>query len=274
MYVVLNGKFVEEKRAMVPVTDHGFLFGDGIYETLRTYGGKVWQIDEHLKRLAVSAALLKIGLPWGREKIASWVNGLVKRSGFMESRIRITVTRGSNGMVFTDSKKPTILIQAAELKPQASAIYKNGVPVITLKMKRILPEAKTISLLPMVVAWQKIAEKRVFEAIYVDEKNRVLEGTVTNVYIVKRGIVYTPAKGVLPGTTLMALKKAAARVGIKVLRRDFTVGVLRNADEVFITNAPRGIVPVCGVDGIKIGRPGAITKKLMKAFESYICQNI
>ena len=276
MFVILNGKFIDEKEAVISVLDHGFLFGDGVYETLRTYGGKVWQLDEHLKRLAASAKMLKISLPWGLKKIASWVNGLVRKNGFKESRIRITVTRGTNGMVFTDSKKPTILIQAFELKSSPPGIYKRGVSVVTMKMKRILPEAKTISLLPMVLAWQKIEKKKAYEAIYIDEKNYVREGTVTNVFMVKNGLVITTGKNILSGTTRQAVIKAAGRIGIKVRQKDFTLNLLRKADEVFITNAPRGIVPVCSVDGVKVGKgcPGLVTRKIMKAFEEYVWQNI
>jgi len=294
MYVVLNGKFVDERKAAVSVLDHGFLYGDGVYETLRTYGGKVWQMDRHMERLELSAGLLKIDLPWGRKKIADWVSGLVRKNGFAESRIRVTVTRGVNGMVFDGAVKPTILIQAAELKAQPARIYRNGVEVMTLKMKRIMPRAKTISLLPMVLAWQRMKDKEAYEAVYVDEKNNVLEGTITNVFAVKKGIVYTPKNGVLPGTTREAIMSAALRSGIKVMLRDFKVRFLRGADEVFISNAPRGIVPVRSVDGVKIGAggglkagrgvnavvalsagcPGPVTRDLMKAFEEYIWKNI
>jgi branched-chain amino acid aminotransferase len=276
MYVVLNGKFVEAGKAFVPVADHGFLFGDGIYETLRTYGGRVWQINEHLKRLEASAKMLKIGLPWGRGKIAGWVEGLVKKNGFKESRIRVTVTRGRNGTVFTDSKKPTLLIQSVELKAQPPAVYAKGVDAITVKMKRTLPLAKTISLLPMVLAWQELARRKAYEAIYTDERGRVLEGTITNIFMVKKGITVTPKSGILKGTTRQAVMKAARGAGISIKQRDFTVRSLRGADEVFITNAPRGIIPVRSVDGVRIGkgRPGPVTEKITEAFEKLIWRNI
>jgi len=294
MYVVLNGKFVDERKAAISALDHGFLYGDGVYETLRTYGGKVWQIGRHMGRLESSAGLLKIDFPWSREKIEGWVNGLVKKNGYAESRIRVTVTRGANGMVFDGAVKPTILIQAVELKAQPARIYKSGVGVITVKMKRIMPRAKTISLLPMVLAWQQMKEKKAYEAVYVDEKNNVLEGTVTNVFAVKKGVVYTPKNGVLPGTTREAIMTAARRSGIKMKLRDFKVRFLRGADEVFISNAPRGIVPVRSVDGVKVGGerkggaggavkvgrgmsagcPGPVTRSLMKTFEEYIWKNI
>ncbi len=276
MRVFLNGKFVDEKKAVVPATDHGFLYGDGIYETLRTYGGKIWQMDKHLKRLERSARLMKIPLPWDRAKIGSWVEKLIEKNGFGESRIRITVTRGVNGTVFTGGRKPTILIQAARLKPEKTEVYKKGVEVITVRMKRILPRAKTTSLLPMVLAWQRLEKEHAYEAIYIDEKGFVKEGTVTNVFIVKNGKVFSPKSGVLAGTTRDAVTLAARRAGTRVRLADFTVRRLYKADEVFITNAPRGVVPVRMVDGRKIGKkcPGPVTRQIMTAFEKYVWKNI
>lgn len=272
MFVCLNGKFLKASRAMVSVFDHGFLYGDGVYETLRTYDGKVWQMDAHLVRLEKSAALLSLRLPVAKNKIAQWVRELVARNGFKESRIRITLTRGVNDFDFVSCKKPTLLILAEKLVLQPAEVYRNGVKVVSVGMFRVLPEAKSISLLPFILARQKMASARAYEALFVDEKKMVREGTITNVFMVKDGALYTPRKNILMGTTRDVILKLSVKRWGKVREQDFSLRELYGADEVFITNAPRGIIPVRQIDGhiIGSGKPGPLTAKIMKAFAEYV----
>lgn len=276
MFVLLNGKFEDASKAKVSVADNGFLYGDGVYETLRTYGGRIWQVEVHLKRLRSSARMLKIEVPWPDAKMDSWLKKLCRLNGFKETRIRISVTRGVNGMDFVGSRKPTILIQAAELKEVPSSAKKNGVDAVTVRFQRLLPEAKTISLLPMILARQAADKAKAYEALFVDGKGFVLEGTVTNVFMVKNGKVFTPGKDVLPGTTAEALMKALKGCGVAVVKRGIRLSELKKADEVFLTNAPRGIIPVRKVDGAKIGagKPGPMIVKITRIFKDYICRNI
>ncbi len=284
MIVFLNGKFFDSKQAKVSAFDHGFLYADGVYETLRTYGGRVWQSGEHLKRLRNSAGMIGLSLPWSLKQIEAWINGTVVKNGFKESRIRVTVTRGENGFDFGPAKKPTICIQVQKLIEQPASVYKRGVKVVSFEGERLLPEAKTLNLLPMVLAQQFMLKKKAYEALFVDAKGRggeralVREGTVTNVFMVKNGVLMTPGKNILAGTTRDAVLKVARRLGLQMKVGDIQLRDLYEADEVFLTNAPRGIVPVCQVDGKKIGErsgtnggcPGKITKKLIKAFDDYV----
>ena len=267
MIVFIDGKFVAARDSKVSVFDHGFLYADGVYETLRTYNGRIWQLNEHLKRLKFSADKLGIKIPWGFKQLGMWIEKTVNLNGFKESRIRMTLTRGQNNFDFVGSRKPFLCIQVALLKPEPRAVYAKGVKVVTVKMQRLLPEAKTISLLPMVLARRLMKAQNVYEAIFVDDKNTVKEGTVTNVFIVVKGVLFTPAKGVLAGTTCAYIVKLARCLGLKVQMRGFKVPALQNADEVFITNAARGIVPVVQVNrkAIGSGRPGKITKMLRSA---------
>ncbi len=271
MFVFLNGSFLRENLAKVSVLDHGFLYGDGVYETLRTYNGKIWQMNEHLVRLKDSAARVSIFFPWENKQIAAWADKLVRMHGFKESRIRITVTRGENGFDFSGSKKPTILIQVAALKAEPVRIYRDGVKVVTMRGERILPETKSISLLPFVMARQETEKKKAYEALLVDEKGYVREGAMTNVFYVLKGAIFTPKTKILYGTTRDFLVKLMSRNGLG-LEKDFKLEELMNADEVFITNAPRGIIPVVNIDGKKIGRgrPGPVTGKIMKLFADYV----
>jgi len=275
MYVLLNGKFVDEKEAKVSVLDNGFLYGDGVYETLRTYGGKIWQVEEHLRRLRSSAAMLDIAVPWKNSRLVAWLERLCQMNGFKESRIRITVTRGVNGMVFKGSKRPTILIQVNKLE-EVSEFARKGVKVVTVKWQRLLPEAKTISLLPMILAKRATYSAKAYEALFLDRKGHVLEGAVTNVFMVKNGDVATPSQNVLPGTTAKALEAVLKRAGIRMVKRRIKLSEFRQADEIFLTNAPRGIIPVVNVDGMAVGggQPGPLTRVIARLFKDYICRNI
>ncbi len=276
MWVCLDGKFVKSEKAKVSVFDHGFLYGDGVYDTLRTYGGKVWNIMDHLDRLEKSVKRMDLKMPCGKKKLSGLILELLKKNGFEESRIRITVTRGVNNYGFSGCKKPTLLIHAVPLKAEPKSVYMKGVDVITVHYERMAPEAKTISLLPLVLAHQEMDRQKAFEAVYVDCTGFVREGTITNVFIIKNGELVTPKNNILSGTTRLTILKLAKKVGLKAKTADFKIGDLRNADEVFITNAPRKIIPVKKVDGRKIGKGGAgeYTKKLMKAFDEHIQKNI
>ncbi len=278
MVVFLNGRFVDVRTAKVSVFDHGFLYADGVYETLRTYGGFVWQPGEHLGRMRRSAKMIGLDVPWTLEQMERWILEAVKRNGFRESRIRVTVTRGENGFDFGKAMKPTICIQVQKLVPQPGSVYQKGVDAVVFRGKRILPEAKTLNLLPMVMAQRFMKEHNAYEAFFVDGKGNVKEGTVTNIFMVRKGVLVTPGKGILAGTTRDVLLKVARRLRLKVRVRDIKLREMYHAEELFITNAPRGIVPVRRVKGYAIGSekwkavkcPGPVTKMLMKAFQAKI----
>lgn len=267
MFVCLNGKFLKAGEAKVSIFDHGFLYGDGVYETLRTYGGKVWQLEEHLKRLEQSSRSVGLSVPVSHETIEKWVHKLLKKNDFKESRVRITLTRGVNSFDFSSPSKPTFLIQADELHPQPATVYKNGVKVVTVRLERAAPEIKSTSLLPMIMAQQHIKKARAYEGLFVDRASHVREGTITNVFMVKNNVLFTPKSRILKGTTRHFVMKLARAMSVRVQVVDFTVRKLKNADELFITNAVRGIIPVRQLDDHLYGRPGPVTQQLMKTFD-------
>lgn len=257
------------------VLDHGFLYGDGVYDTLRTYGGKIWNPGRHLERLENSAKLLGIKMFCGRREMIALMEKLVKKNGYAESRIRVTVTRGANGFVFGDCKKSTLLIQAAPLMVEPRGVYARGVFVISFMMERPVPEAKSLSLLPMVMARREAEKKKAFEAVFVDGKGFVREGSISSVFIVKGRDLITPKNKALKGITRETVLHLAKKAGLRAKETDFRLKDLYGADEVFITNTTRKIVPVKKVDGKKIGKscPGKFTKSLMEIFDGYIQKN-
>lgn len=269
VYVFLNGRIVPEKDAKIAVSDHGFLYADGVYETLRTFNGKIWQVREHLRRLRGSAKLIGLDVPWADGKLQEWLEKTVKKNGFAESRIRLTVTRGSNHFDFGPAKKSTILIQVARLVGESDEV-KRGVKVVTVKFDRLLPLSKSVSLLPMVLAMREASAKKAYEGLFMDCQNHVLEGSRTNVFIVKKGVLITPKEKILLGTTRNFIIKLAKKNGIKVIERKIGLKELYEADEVFISNAPKGIIPVKQVDGRKIGGPGEMTRTLIDHYLQYV----
>lgn len=275
MFVCINGTLVEAREAKISIFDHGFLYGDGVYETLRTYGGKVFQMNEHMKRLDNSIKRLGMGDAVQTKKIEQWIEKLIAKNGYPESRIRVQVTRGKNGFDFGEAKQPPVVIVAERLKPLDAMLYKKGVDVITVDESRCLPEVKSTSLLAMIVARQTAIRNDAFEALFV-ESGWVKEGSISNLFVVKNGILLTPKKGILVGITRGLILKLAGKMEVKVEEGDFTRRKLYNADEVFITSTVKGIIPVKKVDGKKIGngKPGPMTQSLMQAFHEYTTAKI
>lgn len=260
MVVYLNGKFVNARDARIPIFDPGFLYGDGIFETLRTYRGKIWQTEEHLERLFESARMRGWKLSWSKKELAQLIEKTVARNDFRESRIRITITPGI--------KQPTLFIWSQPLERLPASAYEKGVSAITFPLERPFPQMKTTSMQPLLIARAEMARKRTFEALLMNGKGFITEGTWTNFFMVRRKILITPRLGVLLGTTRDTVLRLAKPL-FRMKFRDITRRELMHADECFLTNAPKGIVPVVRIDGEKIGtgRVGPVTRHLMKEFD-------
>lgn len=273
MIVFLNGRYLREHEAKISVLDPGFLYGDGIFETLRTYGGRVWHADLHLERLYESARMRGWKLPWKKEQIGFWIARTLEKNNFRplkkdekkvpEARIRVSVSKGVD--------EPTIFIWVQPLPEPPRSWYEKGVSVITFPLERPFPQMKTTSMQPLLVARVEMQKKGAFEALLMNYNGNITEGTWTNVYIVKRKTIITPKHGVLLGTTREVLLKVARKL-FHVDLRDISRREVMAADECFLTNAPKGIIPVSHVDGKKIGngKPGPITRELKRLFDEHV----
>lgn len=268
MIVYLNGKYLDVRSAKISVLDSGFLYGDGIFETLRTYNKKLWQLPEHLKRLRESAKMRGWKLPWSDKKLSEILEKTLRKNNFRESRVRITITPGAH-----EASTLFIWVQPLENFPRTAPFCgakwctARGISAITFPLERPFPRMKTTSMQPLLIARAEMAKKRAHEALLINRKGNITEGTTTNVFIVKRKIIITPRLGVLLGITRGTVLKLARRL-FRIRQRDITLRELMNADEVFLTNAPKGIIPVIKVDEEKIGKgkPGPITKHLQELF--------
>ncbi|MEK7524581.1 MAG: aminotransferase class IV [Patescibacteria group bacterium] len=263
MVVYLNGKFVNARDAKLPVFDPGFLYGDGIFETLRTYDGKIWEIEEHLQRLYESARMRGWKLSWTPEEITKAVEKTLQKNDYPQSRIRITITPGV--------KQPTLFIWVQPLEKLPASVHSRGVSVITFPLERPFPQMKTTSIQPLLIARAEMQRNRAFDALLINRKNCITEGTWTNFFVIRKKALITPRLGVLLGTTRGTVLKLAKPL-LRVKLRDITRRELMSSDECFLTNAPKGIIPVVRVDGEKIGtgRVGPVTKHLIKEFEKKV----
>lgn len=258
MQVFLNTTFVDAEAANVSIFDHGFLYGDGIYETLRTVNGKIFDFTAHYERLCTSAKLLQLRIPLSKKEIESATNSLLERNNFSpqkEARIRWTLTRGKNNFSFTDCSHPTFLITTKPLPEYSAEIRTNGVAVTTLPLQRILPQAKTTSLLSLTLGRQKAAAEKCFECIFCDN-GFLLEGSLSNFFILdqkNKTISSAPSEYILHGTSARRAQKKAERLGYRWQEKHFTIVDAQQSSGAFLTNSLFGILPVTLLENKKIG---------------------
>ncbi|MCD6109613.1 aminotransferase class IV family protein [bacterium] len=261
MYFILNGKLVESKKAVIPITDHGFLYGDGIYETMRTKNGKLWLFNEHIKRLNNSAKEVGIKVPYKKADIFKQIILLMKKNKIAEARIRLTLSRGSNDFNFGSAKTPTFLVEAKKLTFPPKEFYKKGISVVTYNIERPMAQLKSTSMLPSILAYRYAKKKHAYEALLVDCNNRITECSMSNVFFVKKGKLITPKDDILKGTVRgFIIKKTKVKLTV-IKKKD-----LSKMDEAFITGTVKGILPITKIDGKKVGngKIGKVTSRLME----------
>jgi branched-chain amino acid aminotransferase len=263
----IDGAFVEDAQASLPATDLAVLRGYGVFDYLRTYQGKPFYLDAHLARLQRSAAMIGLPLPHTMEGISSIVMETLARNTHAESSIRIVVTGGASDDNITPNGQPRLLVFVTPFVAPPAAWYSDGVKVITEPTERYLPEAKTLNYIPAIVALQKARAHNAIDALYVDGRGHVLEGTTTNLFAIYGETLVTPGTGILPGITRQVVIDIASDI-YDVQVRDLAVDELLRADEVFITSSNKEICPVRQVDSTVIGAPGQHTRRLMAHFKT------
>jgi len=276
--VYLNGKLMPRSQARVSVLDYGFLFGFGLYETIRAYHGKPFRLDNHIARMRFSAN--KLGILIKPAEIRQAVKDTVKANGFADTRIRITVSIGEGTITpnLTSCIEPTIAVLVTEYHPPAPEKYRDGFKVIVSNIRRnsLSPVTymKSANTMEAMLARQQARTKGMDEALFLNEKGFLTEASGSNIFLVKDGNLITPRfeTGILPGVTRIVVFELANQLGIKVKEKYVRLDELLQADEAFITNSLIEIVPVIEVSGKKIGKgkPGTITKRLMKAYKELV----
>jgi len=275
--VSLDGKIVPAEDARVSVFDRGFLYGDSVFEALRTYGGVPFALTEHLERLQKSAERALIEMPVSLETFRAEIDATLSAAKNGESYLRLLLTRGRGTSLGLDpalARTPLRVVLVMELSPLPSSLYEHGVGVVTFKTQRVADNtpasgAKLSNYMVAVLAMDAVKRAGAEEALVLDQQGRVVEGTTSNVFFVKNGVLVTPpeASGILMGITRAKILELCRREAIRIEEKSFFPKELFEADEVFISSSIREIAPVVTVDGRPIGdgRPGAVTLALLNA---------
>jgi len=275
--VYLNGLFMPLSLARVSVMDRGFNYGDGLFETMRSYDGKIFRLDTHLERLYQSLDVIYLSVPMTVWEMKSAVLETLIRNGHPDSMIRLTVSRGeqNTGFHIDPDSSPTLVIIVRHLDALPHEWYEKGIkislfPSSAQKVGGLERQIKSCNFLSNVIIREQAHRKNSMEGIMVDAQGRVTEGTTSNVFIVKNKTLITPKinENILPGITRQAVLEIAARKGIPVALQALTMNDIYHAEEVFITNSRIEILPVRMADSRSIGdgNPGAITRFLHEEF--------
>jgi branched-chain amino acid aminotransferase len=279
-FASVNGEISPADQARVSVLDTGFLFGDGVYETLRTYSGRPFLLDRHLARLRASAARLGIEVSRSDESLARELDLVLSRARNTESYIRFIVTRGAGDMSyrFDRVKGPTVAIVVKPYEPLPDRHYTDGVPVIISSIRRNHPRAldpaiKSCNLLNSILSVREAQAAGAVEPILLNDAGDVAEGASSNVFIVKDGAALTPplSAGILAGVTRALLLELCAGLGVPAREETLRVADLIGADEAFLSSTIKEVAPIATIDGKPVGggRPGPVTLRLLQGFREY-----
>ncbi len=277
MKIFVNGKLVPERDAKVSVFDHGLLYGDGVFEGIRVYNGRVFALEEHIDRLISSAKAIALKIPMSRKALMEAVAQTCKANKCYDGYVRLVVTRGVGTLGLNPflCKKAQVIIIAADIQLYPQKLYDNGLEVITVPTVRNHPEAvspniKSLNYLNNILAKIEAINSGVMEAIMMNVHGYVAEATGDNVFIIKGKELITPPthSGILEGITRNTVMKLAPEVGLTVREQVMTRYDIYTADEVFLTGTAAEVIGVVAIDRRKIGRgkPGKFTRLLEKLY--------
>ncbi len=273
--VYLNGSFLPVHEARVSVMDRGFLFGDGVYEVIPVYGGRAFRLEHHLQRLGLSLQGIRIGNPLDQAQWSDILTALIRQNGGGDQSLYLQVTRGvapRRDHAFPAGVQPTVFAMSTPLT-EPDAVLQSGISAVTVTdIRWQLCNIKAITLLPNVLMRQQAIDAGAAEAILLRDGNAT-EGSASNVFIVRDGVVLTPPKSnlLLPGITRDLAVELCHANHIPCREADISAAQLRSADEVWVTSSTREVVPVTQLDGQPIGngRPGPLWQRVSALYSAY-----
>ena len=274
--IFLNDKLFDAGTARISVADSGFLYGVGLFETMRGHNGVVFALTDHLDRLFFSAHRLSIHNPHDAKYLTNAVYEVLRTNRLTDARIRLTLTNGP--MTESQTEPSTLLITAIKFRPYPPEYYKNGVTVVLCPFRQNPNDPicghKTTSYFSRMIALNQAHQKRAAEALWFTTDNRLAEGCVSNVFLVKDSVLYTPPieTPVLAGVARKAICQMALKDSIKLIEKDLTINDVLGADEIFITNVIMQVMPIIKVEKhiVGDGRVGPMAKDLKRKFEELI----
>lgn len=281
--IYINGQYYAKENAKISVFDHGLLYGDGVFEGLRAYSGNVFRLDEHLQRLYESARAIMLDIPMAATELGQAIRDTLSRNNISDGYIRVVVTRGAGSLGIDPSKTadPQVIVIADHIQLYPKELYDNGMEIVTASTIRnhpaaLNPRIKSLNYLNNILA--KIEGKRAgcLEALMLNHRGEVAECTADNIFIVRRGELYTPPTdaGILEGITRNAIIELAQQAGITVHQTTMTRHDVYIADECFLTGSGAEVIPVIKVDTRPIGpgTVGPVTRQLTEAFHRLVHQ--
>ena len=280
-YIFLGGEFVRKEDAVVSVYDHGFLYGDGVFEGIRVYSGNVFRLDAHLKRLYESAHSIMLAIPYTAEEMTQIIVETVRKNELSSAYIRVVVSRGMGnlGLDPASCSKPRVIVIAEPLSLYPKELYERGLKVGSVATRRNRPDVlsaqiKYLNYLNIILVKLEANQAGVDEALMLNDEGYVTEGSADNIFIIKNGVIYTPPVylGALEGITRNAIIDLARENGYEVVERPFTRHDVYVADEVFLTGTAVEVIAVIDVDRRKIGdgKPGPVTNHLLEEFRKLV----
>jgi len=278
--IYLNGKFVPESEARISVFDHGLLYGDGVFEGIRVYNGRIFKLSEHIKRLYVSATAIMLGIPMTQEEFCHTVEETTKANEISDGYIRVVVTRGPGnlGLDPRECKEPTVIIIADKIKLYPEEYYERGLEIVTASTRRNSPDAlnpmiKSLNYLNNILGKLEAIRANVPEAVMLNRDGYVAECTGDNIFIYKNGELLTPpcSIGALDGITRqLIIQLAREKLRLTVRETLFTQFDVQSADECFVCGTGAEILPVVKIDSRSIngGKVGKITRQLIQEYRN------
>jgi branched-chain amino acid aminotransferase len=279
--VWIDGKFYDKADAKISVYDHGLLYGDGVFEGIRAYKGKIFEVDAHLNRLFDSARAIRLVPPRSKEELKTLVGEVIRANGFSDCYVRLVITRGVGYLGLNPGRcsDPSLIIIADKMELYPREMYGQGMSIITASVIRnhpnaVSPRIKSLNYLNNILAKIEAADADVPEAVMLNHDGNVAECTGDNIFIVRNGEVQTPglSDGILEGITRKIIFDLSRKLGIPCVEKVLQRHDLYIADECFLTGTAAEVVPVTNVDNRPIGdgKPGSITRKLTEEFHRHV----
>jgi branched-chain amino acid aminotransferase len=277
MKIWLDEELVEEKDAKVSVFDHGLLYGDGVFEGIRFYNGRVFRLEEHIQRLFESARAILLTIPWTAEQVCQFTLDTIQANGLRDGYVRLVVTRGAGGLGLNPYLCPraSMFIIASTIQLYPKEFYENGLPIITCATRRpapsaLMPQVKSLNYLNNIMAKIEAIQSGAQEAVMLNEQGYVAECTGDNLFLLKNGKLLTPliSDGALDGITRRAILELSTALGIPFEERTLTRYDIYTSDECFLTGTAAEVIPVISLDRRPIGdgKVGNLTKRFIAAF--------
>ncbi len=275
--VWLDGELVDESEAKISVFDHGLLYGDGIFEGIRFYSGRVFRLEEHIERLFDSAKAILMKTPWSIEEVCQATVDTCKANGLTDGYVRLVITRGTGPLGLNPHQCPTpsMFIIASGITLYPDSCYENGLEVVTCSTRRpapaaLSPQVKSLNYLNNVMAKVEAIKAGAQEGLMLNEQGYVAECTGDNIFVIKKGKISTPpvSDGSLDGITRQVIFELAEELGYELRERTMTRYDLYTADEIFLTGTAAEVIPMVKLDEREIGdgKPGVISQKMITAF--------